>query len=559
MFILHGRPTPNTYTYLKQRHEARGCGPEPLSMLTTRLFTILLLLVTCLVAITAATRAWVVLPPLYKLEREADVREIRRVDHILEDARQKLRTLSSDYAEWVDTVTFMQQRNSTYLENNYYPAAMANLGINLILFRDQQGSTIHCNLANLTPPQREQLQHVCAPDSLTPNTPSTKKEDFQILKTPQGPLLLHSHDIIAPDAPTVRFGTLTVGQLITPEHFQQLAYNVGSHATLSVPDHAAPASTPTATDSIDNYTLRNAAGQITHHWLSPDGDAVARIDITPPPRQFTAKLLDRSIIQGGLYGTAFALSFTLIFFRLVIFPIQSMASHMRQIAQTGRYDTRLELPLTGELHQLQDHYNALLHTVQQQQRALIQANEALATLTETDALTDTLNRRGYQQRLETCWPIACREQQPLSLILCDVDHFKAYNDHYGHAQGDEALRAIANALGGQLHRATDALARIGGEEFAILLPNTDQSAAVKIAKRLQSAIERLALPHATATTAPHITASLGVASITPEARARPEQLFNAADQALYAAKAAGRNQVQQAPIMTTSSQSQRRA
>ncbi|MGE0485469.1 MAG: diguanylate cyclase [Gammaproteobacteria bacterium] len=173
------------------------------------------------------------------------------------------------------------------------------------------------------------------------------------------------------------------------------------------------------------------------------------------------------------------------------------------------------------------------------------ANE-LEKLSSLDGLTGIANRRRFDQTLAREWSRAQRGQQPLALILCDIDYFKQYNDHYGHQAGDACLRQLAKLLEGSLHRGGDLAARYGGEEFAILLPGLNVEHAAGLAETIRENLFDLGLPHAQSAVAAVLTASFGVAAIVPGNDHSPDQLVQQADQALYAAKAAGRNRVQRA-------------
>lgn len=172
---------------------------------------------------------------------------------------------------------------------------------------------------------------------------------------------------------------------------------------------------------------------------------------------------------------------------------------------------------------------------------LIEANEKLQTLSQTDGLTQVSNRRHFDQRLQQEWRLAQRRKYPLSLLLFDVDYFKYYNDHYGHQKGDECLVQLAQASQQMVSRPSDLVARYGGEEFAILLPDTDQEGAVIIAQRLQAKIATLAIPHQCSGVSDIVTVSIGIATIVPSREMSAETLVAQADQALYAAKKAGRD------------------
>jgi len=172
------------------------------------------------------------------------------------------------------------------------------------------------------------------------------------------------------------------------------------------------------------------------------------------------------------------------------------------------------------------------------------ANLKLERLASLDELTQLANRRRFDQYLEMEWRRQAREQTPLSLILCDIDSFKSYNDTYGHPGGDECLRQVAGAIGNAVNRPADLVARYGGEEFAVILPNTTIQGAVKVAEHIQLKISALQLPHAGSQVSPYVTLSLGVASIVPASESGAEILIAAADQALYQAKRLGRDRIQ---------------
>ena len=174
-------------------------------------------------------------------------------------------------------------------------------------------------------------------------------------------------------------------------------------------------------------------------------------------------------------------------------------------------------------------------------RALAAANRELEKLSHQDGLTGIANRRYFDGYLSTEVRRAAREHQPLSLILADVDQFKAFNDCYGHQVGDDCLRRVAAALTSAGRRPADLAARYGGEEFAVVLPGTDLDGAVDVAQSVSRVIDSLAIPHARSTVSQSVTLSQGVVSLTPEKESPPEELIRRADQALYQAKQQGRN------------------
>lgn len=169
------------------------------------------------------------------------------------------------------------------------------------------------------------------------------------------------------------------------------------------------------------------------------------------------------------------------------------------------------------------------------------ANKQLQHLAAIDGLTQVANRRSFDQYLAIEWLRMAREQQPISLIMCDIDYFKSYNDTYGHPAGDSCLQLVAGAISRGLKRPADLATRYGGEEFALILPNTDALGAVQVAEMVHQEIQKLLIPHAASAVSEYITLSLGVASTIPSQGFSIEELIATADAALYEAKKQGRN------------------
>ncbi|MGK7877628.1 MAG: diguanylate cyclase [Xenococcaceae cyanobacterium] len=178
---------------------------------------------------------------------------------------------------------------------------------------------------------------------------------------------------------------------------------------------------------------------------------------------------------------------------------------------------------------------------QQAETALRKANQELHRLAIIDGLTQVANRRRFDEYLNQEWRRLAREQVPLSLILCDVDFFKRYNDTYGHQAGDDCLRAVAQAISRVVKRPADLVARYGGEEFAVILPNTNAEGAVKVAEMIWLEVQCLQIAHCQSDVSEYVTLSLGVSSKVPTQEVSSKVLIAAADKALYEAKEQGRD------------------
>ena len=167
--------------------------------------------------------------------------------------------------------------------------------------------------------------------------------------------------------------------------------------------------------------------------------------------------------------------------------------------------------------------------------------DAMRELTMTDALTGVSNRRHFNETMAIEWRRCGRLIMPLAVIMIDIDHFKQYNDHYGHQMGDTCLQQVAAAMKRCAARPQDLLARYGGEEFILLLPQEGLDGAEVVAQRILDEVRRLRQPHAIAPTAPYVTVSMGLASVTPQENIDPDSLIRTADSLLYRAKHTGRN------------------
>lgn len=174
--------------------------------------------------------------------------------------------------------------------------------------------------------------------------------------------------------------------------------------------------------------------------------------------------------------------------------------------------------------------------------------EDMFQLSTTDGLTGIENRRMFDGAIRSEWSRAKRYKKPISLILCDIDFFKRFNDHYGHQAGDKCLQNIATVLKEHARRGGDIAARYGGEEFAVIMPDTDEVNAEQLATQMHDAISKLKIPHEASKICDIVTVSFGVASVVPERGQLPDKLIKYADIALYKAKTLGRNQIVVADI-----------
>jgi len=284
------------------------------------------------------------------------------------------------------------------------------------------------------------------------------------------------------------------------------------------------------------------------------------IAVVVPEADFTTTIDAnlRVTLGAGVALLLAALAVALLMARYISHPVRHIESAASAVA-AGDFDTRVPRSAYREFNRLAHSFDAMTRQlraafleveesqkelerkVAQRTEELRQANDELARLSRQDSLTGLANRRCFDPTLREEWLRARRSGEPLTLVMCDIDYFKPFNDRYGHARGDEVLVKVARVLQSQLRRASDLAARYGGEEYALILPNTCAEDAQLVLAQVRADLAALAIVHE-ASLFGRITMSFGIACYAPGAEfASPEELLVAADQALYRAKAAGRD------------------
>jgi diguanylate cyclase (GGDEF)-like protein/PAS domain S-box-containing protein len=174
---------------------------------------------------------------------------------------------------------------------------------------------------------------------------------------------------------------------------------------------------------------------------------------------------------------------------------------------------------------------------------LEEVNVVLQQLSSIDGLTSIANRRYFDENLEREWRRAIRKKMELSIVMIDIDYFKSFNDTYGHLSGDECIKTVAQVLNSSINRPGDLAARFGGEEFIVLLPDTEHEGAMKVARTIRATVEALQIHHGGSSINEYVTVSLGTATISPNIEQASKELVYAADRALYESKQNGRNRI----------------
>lgn len=291
--------------------------------------------------------------------------------------------------------------------------------------------------------------------------------------------------------------------------------------------------------SVLSLTLKNAGFKVR---VAVDGDsAIEQVEYDPPD----LILLDVKLPGTDGFETCARLKANLVAQDIPTIFITALSDNADKLKglTLGAVDY-ITKPFQAEevLARVKIHLKlrSLTQKVAEQAAALQRVNQELYRLASLDSLTQVANRRRFDEYLNQEWRRLAREQKPLSLILCDVDYFKRYNDTYGHQAGDACLKQIAQAIDHASKRPADLVARYGGEEFAVILPNTDALGAAHVAELIQIEVRKLNLTHPQSEVSEYVTLSLGVSSQVPSQES-PESLIASVDRLLYEAKAQGRN------------------
>lgn len=358
-------------------------------------------------------------------------------------------------------------------------------------------------------------------------------------------------DSVAQAAPLGRFELRIEREGRPPEIFEhRRAAQSGSlrapslHRTLSYEPY------PGASETVGELTLDGDGGVL---WLRLQGE-VANIIVTQ---------LIQSLLLAGLIMWMFNRSVTVHVRHIAHHLGQLSPENLEQTLQLKRraeHDDELSLLQDGvnglqdklsshlELQQRHEHELAanrdqLAELVDARTSELRTANSRLEELSRSDPLTGLANRRHLDEVKDVEFRRALRAKLPLTVLMCDVDFFKHYNDTYGHAMGDQCLQALGEILRRVFARAGELVVRIGGEEFAVLLPGSDATSARTSAQQALELLAAHAIPHASSAIAPYVTLSVGLAQLDPETMDSFDQLLQRADQALYRAKRLGRNRI----------------
>lgn len=460
----------------------------------------------------------------------------------MDSDRLALLAMVKDWATWDDTYAFMQGHRGTYADSNFSRTMFEDMDYQFMLFFSTDGHVVWT--AGIDPVSGDYdscpgLENDCAwaatmAHRMRPLIRYRPMEGAAYLEITPYRAFVAIHPILRTDESGPAQGWLAQVRLL------DTAWQAHIESQTDLPVELLPAS---QNDLISGLRLDRTDSHrllITRPINNVAGSESLLLQSHLPREDFFTQLATFRYTQfwtAGLLLTVIAIVLILLE-SMVLRPLRQFAGFTQQL-QFQNVDCFLPQGLTNR----RDEIGTLAREFQQLLELQRRQTSSLVELSHHDPLTGLANRRLFDQTLEEALQQAHLHSQPMGLLMVDIDSFKNYNDHFGHPAGDACLKAIADAMQRHFLRPNQLVARTGGEEFSIVLPGSSEAVCARLAESLRQAIEALGLPHPASEVSPVVTVSVGVACSDTEQPRSPQELIDAADAALYAAKQAGRNQV----------------
>jgi len=529
-------------------------------------FKLILAFLICFGAVAAFSRMLLVsniTPHLLDIEKDGNTRDVERVVEAIDSELENLALINKDWGNWDDMYHYIKNRNAQFVSANIDVSSITNASLSLILILDRQGHAVYSlSIPHTSKQSVDELfgSNTTEMLSLFSKRPLIQNCGFMEILSKLRMVcwkpILHS-DRTGPEAGTLVMARdfdntmLMKVQEQTRINFMMLPatslldggerWNI--HRQKLLTENTVRVNKSERNITFD-YELKNLFG---------DPSAYIHLDLPRVTMRQMNIVLANTTLVIGLIAIIMGVTLFITLQFLLINPLIGLQHSMARIRRKKNWGSRLPVQHHDEIGHLGLEINTLLEVIDQQV-------QNLETLSLTDAMTGLANRRAFDLRLQNEMFRFKRTGNQLSVIILDIDFFKQYNDHYGHAAGDRAIQAVAEAIKAAAKRNLDLRsrrqndhargARIGGEEFAILLPETGQEGAQHVAERIRAELAKLAILHAKSGVSEILTVSIGIATATNSDNSA-EQLLDHADQALYFAKASGRNCIESWPLTET--------
>ena len=510
----------------------------------------------------------VIFPSFLQLEHNEAVENLERVINAITREINYLKNFCFDWSAWDDTYDFVESRTQEYIKSNLVSITFFDNNLNLLYICDLNGKVIWGKAYDLE--TKKTIQLTDFPKNGFPKNhpllayklgkiPVNELGVAGVFMTKQGPMLIASRPIITSNNKGPMRGYLIMGRFFNQDLINKLAEQTRIDFQILITKTNLVTEFPYQIEKLSSNSLL-----ISKIFPDINGNTIFLIKVKLP----------RKIVKHGLTNIRYAL-FSIIISGLIVLivmmfilqrtitcPLQYLTKHVLAVKEKTDFSLHLSMQRQDEIGILAREFDSMLAKIEEQtfelerangelkkdinkhdqaEKDLQTANKKLELLATMDGLTQIANRRKFDEYIEQLWKQLERDKKTISLIMCDVDCFKLYNDTYGHQLGDDCLRAVAQAICKHTKRPLDLAARYGGEEFAVILPDTDSNSALHIANAIRKEVQQLKITHASSWVKQCVTLSLGVSNLKPNISFSVKLFIELADKALYEAKKQGRN------------------
>lgn len=531
----------------------------------TKIFYIFLVLTAIAFVGQGLVMQFVVYPQFVHLEEQGARQDMERIQQGIKAEVKNLDILCHAWSSWDDSLAFVAGRKPGFVKSSIPPEIVAAATIDYLHFIDRRGRTKYYRAIDPVTGRSLMADDLDfdatrgldllfqGEDVSGVDSGRLVRSGFVYVDFVPEPLLIVARPILASSGNGQIGGTLIMGRFLNIDALQQqvgvdvafvpvkgLNRGLNREMLHLLESGEPPPLIRYADDFIYSYRLQD--GLVGGVLCLVVGHKSA--EIIQHGRAVQRMVMSCSVIVSVLL----LLAVFFVFRRTVTSPLLFLNGKTKEIIKSGNFSATIEVGGAGEIADLGRSINGLLQRIVSHEQLLFAANNKLLEQSLTDALTGLANRRDFDAYIKKEWTRLQRSGFPMSIIMCDVDYFKKYNDAYGHQQGDTCLQSLAEALDNAVRRPPDLVARYGGEEFIIILPETDTKGALHIAHKICTEVRALKIEHIVSDVSPCVTISVGVATLIPYEQAKPEYLVRMADEALYLAKEYGRNRVEVARI-----------
>lgn len=505
-------------------------GLSPLS----QKILLLMSLMTILLSISLAMLQNSVLERSYReLEEDMSLKNLSRTRQAIERELGYVDSFVLDWSYWDDTYDFALSGGEEYVNSNLGIDSFYNISIDLIYIFDSEGQLIRGELYDYEKWEKLPSENF-ASQYLTEILRENQSDEDPVvgmLNTYLGPVIISARPILRSDGSGPSAGTLLMGRIVNDAFLEKIREITQSTFLLHIDGRdtiieklrfsADAHLIETDRDNIYIYTaLEDLSGSPAFVLESVTDRSVSRFGIG------AVKILQRLVIAVSISATVIILAALRI---LIIHPLRKITRYLETWSRDKGSPVNIETKRKDEIGTLS--------------RGIISYTKELETLASTDSLTGLNNRHIMDTIIPRFWKLLSRDHSNITVILLDIDHFKRYNDTYGHQKGDECLRKVSEILKKCIYRSTDMVIRYGGEEFLVILPATTSDGGKKVAHKIQESLSEARIEHNSSDASSYVTFSIGMASMVPDPENNLDQLIEMADKALYQSKEDGRNRI----------------